>query len=194
MEGEAGPPRVRSRTLAREAALQAVYSVLQGGPPRSEALALALARHHLDEASEAYAGEAFDGVLSRASGLDELFSHHLKRGWTPDRLALIERLILRLAAWELFHRPGIPPKVTITEAIRLAKRFGDAGSARFIHGVLGSVAADSPKAAWKPEDEEAFQEDRVEAEDLLEEVDASEGSEELQELQKGINWAIRTDR
>ncbi len=193
MEGEAAPPRARSRTLAREAALQAVYSVLQGGPAREEALALSLARHHLDEASEAYAAEAFEGVLSRASGLDERYGPYLKRGWTPDRLALIERLVLRLAVWELFHRPGIPPKVTITEAIRLAKRFGDAGSGRFIHGVLGKVVADSPKAIWRPEDEEAFSEDRVEAENLLEEIDAPEGSEEHEELKKGMVWAIRTD-
>jgi N utilization substance protein B len=185
-------PRVRSRTLAREAALQALYSILQSGPGRSEALELALERHPLDDASRDYAREIYDGVLSRASGLDERYEGYLKKGWTPDRLALVERVILRLAVWELFHRPGIPPKVTIAEALRLAERFADASSTRFIHGILGRVILDSPKAEWRPEEAEVFEEDPTPKPDGPELVEAVEGSPEHQELEQAMPWVVRS--
>jgi N utilization substance protein B len=85
------------------------------------------------------------------SEIDARYSPFLKSGWTPDRLALVDRLVLRLAVFELWGMPEIPPKVTITEAVELAKRFGGADSGSFINGVLGRVLQVSPKAGWTGE-------------------------------------------
>jgi N utilization substance protein B len=56
-----------------------------------------------------------------------------------DRLAVIDRLILRMAAWELQHVPDTPPAVAINEAIELAKTFGTDESPRFVNGVLDAI-------------------------------------------------------
>lgn len=84
-----------------------------------------------------------------ASRLEALFSKHLSASWPLSRLAVVDRMILRLAVMELYDFDHIPPKVTIAESLKLAEEFGDEKSARFIHGVLSSVLKESPKAEWK---------------------------------------------
>jgi transcription antitermination protein NusB len=63
-----------------------------------------------------------------------------------DRLPVVDRNVLRLAVYELFHRPDVPAKVAINEAVELAKRFGGESSGRFVNGVLGTIAARGPLA------------------------------------------------
>jgi N utilization substance protein B len=59
--------------------------------------------------------------------------------WDLDRMAVVDRNILRLAAYELLFEPAVPGKVTINEAIEIAKKFGTAESSRFINGVLDRI-------------------------------------------------------
>src|SRR5690349_7281417 len=67
-----------------------------------------------------------------------------------NRIAAIDGNILRIAAYELFFEPGIPPAVTINEAIEIAKKYSTAESGKFVNGILGRLLADSPKANWDP--------------------------------------------
>ncbi|MBN1554566.1 MAG: transcription antitermination factor NusB [Phycisphaerae bacterium] len=91
---------------------------------------------------------------------DELLSRHARR-WELPRLALVDRNILRLAVHEL--RAGqTPPKVAISEALRLAREFSTAESPRFVNGVLDAVAKELHGQAPKPD------------EDALEEADTTE--------------------
>ena len=75
---------------------------------------------------------------------------HLSTEWAIDRLAVTDGLLLCMACHELWDEAAIPPKVTISEYLKLANLYGTAESARFLHGVLGSVAQSCPKSEWVP--------------------------------------------
>jgi N utilization substance protein B len=78
------------------------------------------------------------GVLEEAGALDALIVHHSSH-WRLERMALIDRLILRLGAWELQHVPDTPAAVVLNEAIELARTFSADESARFVNGVLDAI-------------------------------------------------------
>ncbi len=88
--------------------------------------------------SKKFAKELINIVITHINEIDELIPHYLKN-WQYDRILSVDRNILRLGVAELFYRPDIPYKVTINEAIELAKRFGDEKSGGFINGVLDSI-------------------------------------------------------
>ncbi len=64
--------------------------------------------------------------------------HVFRRHWRLERMAAIDRAILRLAVFELLHCPEVPPKVAVNEAVELGKRFGAENSGAFINGILDS--------------------------------------------------------
>ncbi len=81
------------------------------------------------------------GITQEGSGVDEIISRYAPA--LPVRLlSIVDRNILRVAIYELFHRDHIPRNVVINEAVELASMFGSESSARFVNGVLGSVAHD----------------------------------------------------
>jgi N utilization substance protein B len=80
------------------------------------------------------------GVWEFAESLDEQVAACLDKTWTMARLAVLDRLVLRLAAYELIHRPQVPKGAVINEAVELAKYFSGPEAARFVNGVLSSVA------------------------------------------------------
>ncbi len=93
-----------------------------------------------------------EGVIAYRPGLDELFRQYAPK-WPLDQLAVIDRNILRMAAFELARRdPSVPPKVAINEAVELAKTFGAESTPRFINGVLGALVErdDQLKAVLEP--------------------------------------------
>jgi N utilization substance protein B len=130
-----------SRHQAREAALQILYSCEIGGAPGSYAAASFFAEH-LPEAADAvraFARELVDGTLDSTAELDALIAEH-SRHWRLERLATIDRLILRMAAWELQRHPDTPPAVVIDEAIELARTFSTDDSVKFVNGVLDGIS------------------------------------------------------
>lgn len=78
--------------------------------------------------------EAIDAVIDRTA-----------RGWSVDRIAPLERNILRVAVHELLSRPEIPTAVAIAEAVDLAKRYCQADAGAFVNGILGAVAVELPE-------------------------------------------------
>jgi len=95
----------------------------------------------------AAADELLRGTWADLAACDELLARHA-RHWELPRLALVDRNILRLAAHEM-RSGAAPPKVVITEAIRLAREFSTAESPRFVNGVLDAVAREIGGGAEK---------------------------------------------
>ena len=91
-----------------------------------------------------------------------------------------------LGRWQALAADGSAPGATRSE------RFADASSTRFIHGILGRVILDSPKAEWRPEEAEVFEEDPTPKPDGPELVEAVEGSPEHQELEQAMPWVVRS--
>ena len=128
------------RHQAREAALQILYFWEIGRSEPGQAIG-AYFREHLPEAAEdvrAFAETLVTGTIAELADLDALIERHSEH-WRVTRLAVIDRLILRLAAWELRHEPDTPPAVVLNEAIELARTFSTDESVRFVNGVLDGI-------------------------------------------------------
>jgi N utilization substance protein B len=86
----------------------------------------------------AFTRELVEGVEAERPELDELIARHAE-GWTLDRIAPLERSILRVALFELLHRDDVPDEVAIDEAIEATKELCGAGAPAFVNGILGAV-------------------------------------------------------
>jgi N utilization substance protein B len=131
---------VGTRTRARECALQALYQLdLSGGDPR-EALRGILAHfEEADKETEQFADELVRGVQSERRAIDELIQKS-STNWKLDRMARVDRNILRLAVYEILRRADVPLRVSLNEAIELGKKFGSEESSAFVNGVLDRIA------------------------------------------------------
>ena len=128
------------RHQAREAALQVLYFCEVAGAPVDQAVETFFAEHLPDAAGDTrrFTAELVDGAMAEATTLDEMVGRHSQH-WRLERLTLIDRLILRLATWELRHRPETPAAVVLNEAIELARTFSTDQSVKFVNGVLDAV-------------------------------------------------------
>ena len=95
-----------------------------------------------DKRVSAFAAELVQGVRERLAELDGLIGDAAD-GWTIDRLASLDRTILRVAAYEVLHRDDVPTAVAIDEAVATAKELSTEDSGRFVNGVLGRIARGS---------------------------------------------------
>jgi N utilization substance protein B len=123
----------------REWALRALYQIDLGGKPPEEAVEEVLSVASLEpDDSEAVRELVYGATRVQRTELDPLIQQYA-RGWTIDRMAVIDRNILRLALYELRHHPEQPYKVVINDAIELAKKYSTAESGRFVNGILGAI-------------------------------------------------------
>jgi N utilization substance protein B len=131
-----------SRRHGREVALQALYGTEVGKRAADEILTELLAR---DESSEerAFVRDLVLGTLENGAESDALIGPLLE-GWTLDRLPTIDRIILRMSAFELNHRREVDPAVVVNEAVELAKKYSTEDSGRYVNGVLGRVLRKEP--------------------------------------------------
>ena len=91
-----------------------------------------------DEETRAHAEDLLAGCLARQDELDARIAEAAEH-WDVKRMASVDRAILRLGVYELLHRPDVPPKVALDEAIRLAKKYGGAESGGFVNGILDRI-------------------------------------------------------
>ena len=91
-----------------------------------------------DDPSLAFARQLIEGVINHLDEIDAEIGK-LAKNWRLDRMASVDRNILRLGTYELMYCPDIPPQVAINEAIELAKRFGTEDSASFVNGILDAL-------------------------------------------------------
>jgi len=87
-----------------------------------------------------YTAEVVAGVGDHWVAINDLIDSWAD-GWTVQRMPAVDRALLRLAVYELLHRPDVPTAVVLDEAVELAKDYSTENSARFVNGVLASVAA-----------------------------------------------------
>lgn len=130
---------MQHRRAAREAALKAIYAVEVGSNSVQEATKNII-KLSLREYSDAlkFSEKLFLITVDCSSELDTIIEEHIKN-WEVDRLAILDKLILRMAISELLNFDGVPTKVTINEAIELAKRYSTRKSGNFVNGILDAV-------------------------------------------------------
>lgn len=136
---------MRTRTLSREAALQYLYEVDILGRGEAEPLEEFLERQVGRASAREYAGELVKGVLTHKEELDRIISE-VSENWTLERMAIVDRNILRLGVYELRFVEDVPPKVAIDEAIELARRFSTEDACAFVNGILDKVLEKYPRA------------------------------------------------
>lgn len=128
----------RTRTMARQRALQALYQWQQAGQDIQEIESQFLTGQEMDRVDVPYFQELLRGVATHVDSIDKVMEPYLDR--QVQALDPVERAILRLGLYELQHHLEIPYRVVINEAIELAKVFGAEQSHRYVNGVLDKVA------------------------------------------------------
>jgi transcription antitermination protein NusB len=129
------PGGVGSRREARERALALLYEAEAKGESGADVL------DAQPIAVEEYAADLVAGVADHVDDLDAMIGRFAK-GWVVARMPRVDLTLLRMAVYELAHRPDVPPNVVINEAVELAKRYSTDDSGRFVNGVLAAVAAE----------------------------------------------------
>ncbi len=141
-----------SRTTARSAAMQMIFERVSGGQGGEETLKMVydelrtdglpgvdhIGRSEPDEEDRQFITSALEGVLGHLEELDALIGK-TARGWTVDRMSLVDLTILRLAVWEILYADDVPGSVSIAEAMELTERFSDPEDKPFVNGILGTV-------------------------------------------------------
>ncbi len=138
----------RSRSRARAWVLQMLYAwdVRAGAEPIEAVRREFFENRRISEASRAYIGRLTDVLAERRAGIDDAVEACLTN-WRMERLAVIDRNVLRIAAAEILFMPDVPPRVAIQEAIYLAEKYGTADSPRFVNGVLDALMRRAQPAA-----------------------------------------------
>ncbi|MCK4809369.1 MAG: transcription antitermination factor NusB [Candidatus Omnitrophica bacterium] len=129
---------MRLRSKAREIALFILYQREITKKEPKELLDVHLENEPQQEEVINFASVLLKGIVEKLSVLDSIIKKYAKN-WGIDRMAIIDRNILRMAIFEIISLEDIPPKVSINEAIELAKRFGDKNSSRFVNGIVDKV-------------------------------------------------------
>ncbi len=134
------------RTKARERAVQALYQIDVAATDLDEALARFWKSFEpVDREVMELTEQLVRGVARERRAIDEAIEA-VSTHWRMDRMARVDRNVLRLATHELLHRPDVPVKVVINEAIELGKKHGSESSGAFVNGVLDRIAAALPAA------------------------------------------------
>ena len=148
---------MRKRTRAREFALQLLYEldIVQSEAQLEEALEdfwkdrtdlvltdpekLALEEDKKEPEVREYTEKLVRGTLAKKAQIDPTIERFAEN-WEMQRMACVDRNILRLATYEILHVDEIPVKVAINEAVELAKRYGEQDSSKFVNGILDRIA------------------------------------------------------
>ena len=128
----------RKRSRARSHAVQALYQWQVTGQNVSDIVSQFLAEQDPRRFEVGYFRDLVHGIPVQISHLDEILAPHLDR--PMEQVDLVERAILRLAAYELTQHPEIPYRVVINESVELAKTYGAEQGHRYVNGVLDKVA------------------------------------------------------
>ncbi|MEO0097834.1 MAG: transcription antitermination factor NusB [candidate division WOR-3 bacterium] len=126
------------RRKARKTALTILYINDLMGFPLDEVVKEVLEKIKLNEKNLEFLDKLISKIKDNKKIIDEIIKEHLIN-WELERLSYIDRAILRIATCELLYFDDIPPKVSINEAIELAKEFSDEDAKRFINGVLDAI-------------------------------------------------------
>ena len=136
------------RTKARECAVQMLYQWDITREPMERVAGLFWRIRTSTDETRARAEQLAGGAQAAVESIDAAIAG-AATNWRLERIAAIDRNILRIGAYELMHEPETPPSVIIDEAVEMAKRFGEADSPSFVNGVLDAIRA-STRGARQP--------------------------------------------
>jgi N utilization substance protein B len=134
-------------------ALERFWTGLRTGEPETAAPGAPAAPPGPPTAAEAavrlFAEPLIRGTLEHREELDRIIQKHAKN-WSLHRMAVVDRNLLRLAAYEMLYRPDIPPVVSINEAVDIAKKYSTDDSGKFVNGILDSLRKELLRPARQP--------------------------------------------
>jgi len=132
--------KISKRRFIREKVLQILYAYELNNQSLSETMNLIL-KDVKDKKEREFAELLASRVITNKTEIDKKISHCVDN-WEMNRVALIDKLLLRIGLCEILYFPDIPPKVSINETIEIAKTFSTAGSGKFINGILDAIFSD----------------------------------------------------
>ncbi len=132
------PAKVHPRRLGRESVLKALYALELSNDPIEKVLADLLNREYFNDNTRRYVTSLLKNSVKNKDWCEKKVSEHLVN-WNLDRVALLDRLILQMAISEIYFMEDIPPKVSISEAIEIAKEYSTEESSSFVNGILDAV-------------------------------------------------------
>ncbi len=137
---------MRKRTRSREFALQLLYQYEMNEEPLEAVIRRFWEENHESEDDvRDYAERLLRGTVEHLAVLDETIVRYAEN-WLLNRMAVIDRNILRFAAYELLYMGDeIPPKVAINEAVNIAKKFSQEEAGKFVNGILDKINHTEPK-------------------------------------------------
>jgi len=127
-----------TRRRGREFVLKALYAFEMGSQTREEIHDSIIGTSGLDRNISDFAGRLFAATVDHIEAIDRVIGD-LTINWKLERIAIVDKNILRMAMAEVEHMPDIPIKVAINEAIELAKKYSTMESAAFVNGILDKV-------------------------------------------------------
>ena len=131
------------RRIVREKVLQILYAYEMNNESLQQ-LPREILSDITDTTDKSFAEELIRQVITNVEDLDKRIIHRVTN-WEMNRIALIDKILLRIGICELLYFPDIPPKVSINESIEIAKDYSTSGSAKFINGILDAVLAEEKK-------------------------------------------------
>ena len=130
---------MRKRTKAREYALKMLYVIdISGDKPDSCIDKFWTHEEETDAEIREFANMLVRGVAANKGAIDKSITTYAAN-WELKRMAVIDRNVIRFATYELLYTDDIPPKVSINEAIDMAKKYGDMDSGKFVNGILDKI-------------------------------------------------------
>jgi transcription antitermination factor NusB len=138
---------MRKRSKAREYVLQMLYQVDITRNKWQEVLenfCVSVDRQDLSGELKDFSAQLLSGVLEHLVEIDKKISKYAAN-WQLERMAFVDRNIMRLGCFELLYRDDIPPKVAINEAVELAKKYSGAESGKFVNAILDQIKIEKEK-------------------------------------------------
>lgn len=125
-----------SRRTVRERVLQVLYQL--EFQPQEEARITDELSNDLSEEMRIFYSRILQGIRTHQEEIDPMIEKYLREGWSLNRIATLDRAVLRIAMFELIYEKNTPPKVVINEAVEMAKMYSGEESSSFINGCLGN--------------------------------------------------------
>ena len=144
---------IRKRTQSRECALQILYQYEMNPEPLPELFKKFWEQQEgsFDPEVRDFAEKLASGTCEHQKDIDPVIERYADN-WDLPRMAMIDRNVMRLATYELLYLADVPPKVTINEAVNLAKKFSQEESGKFVNGILDKINHTEKQRNPKPDD------------------------------------------
>ncbi|UDM32635.1 transcription antitermination factor NusB [Lentilactobacillus laojiaonis] len=134
-----------NRHQIREIAFQTLFALYTNDQTDWNDFFQALTDGKYGEDYPEYLNTLISGVLDHRQSIDDTIKKYLNKSWSLDRLAKTDLIIIELAIYEMQYEDDVPEKVSINEAIELAKKFSDDRSRKFVNGILSHTLEESKK-------------------------------------------------